>query len=71
MDRSVDTSTAQQRLVRGVDDRVDLEGRDIGLEYGDPLVDGVARAGHTTMIAHRTTRSGDVCDRVPVSVPAE
>jgi hypothetical protein len=33
VDRAVDAATAQQRAVRGVDDRVYVQGRDIGVDY--------------------------------------
>ncbi len=34
VNRTVDTATAEQGLVRGIDDRVDLDPGDVALDYG-------------------------------------
>jgi hypothetical protein len=39
MDRTVDPTAAEQAAVGGVDDRVDVQGRDVGLQDGDPVPD--------------------------------
>jgi hypothetical protein len=50
MDCAVDASTTEQRVVGGVDDRIDLEGRDIG-------EDGIKR-GHRQPSVRRSPTGG-------------
>jgi hypothetical protein len=43
MDRAIDAATAEQRAIRGVDDRVDAERRDVGDDDFQPRRAELAR----------------------------
>ena len=54
MDRTIDAATAQQRRIRGVDDGVNAQGRDIGDDDFQPRRADLAR-GETQAVAAALT----------------
>ena len=65
MDCAIDTAAAEQRGIRGVNDRINAQARDVGDEYFEPCRTDVARSQRQAEAVTVTPLSASSCCNSP------